>query len=598
MGASIPVSTLFNVQPGVIGPGGQAIGMNGLILDGASNRVPNGTVYSFASYTAVGAFFGAGSTEATLASAYFGAYVGASQVPAKLYFVQDPYGAPSSAWLWGGAVTLAGVQTISSGGFSILIDGISRSVSGLNLSSASSLSNAAASIQTALNTGLPTATGSQSYIATVGGVPTLTVGGTVAGTWAPGMAVTGSTTAANTIILAQLSGTAGGAGTYQVSIAQTVGSSGSPVALTGTAVAAAVAYDSVTGALTITSGISTAAAIAASSVGFITAATGGTGALMLQQAFGAYISPSSPQMSPSQMMSSVVSITTNFVSFMTTYLPGQLTNFSSWLATQKQQFAWVAWDTDPNASVQGNTTCFGYQMQQAPVSGVIPIGGDPAWASAQSTTLAAILPPIAAAIMGTIAAINFGQKNGRLNFAFRQFNGLLTSVGALTTSQNLQANGYNFYGAYANNSQNFQWFQPGSIVGPFLSITRFVNQIWLNTSLQSANANFLSSVNSVPYNTDGYNAVAGALQSTIKAAKKFGAIRAGVELSSSQQQTLIGASNVGAAILPALFANGWYLQVTDPGGVVRAAGGSPNATFWYTDGGDVGQINLGSYDVI
>ena len=53
---------------------------------------------------------------------------------------------------------------------------------------------------------------------------TLTVGGTLTGTWAIGQVVSGSTTLTNTAIIALGSGS-GGAGTYFVNLAQTVGSS-------------------------------------------------------------------------------------------------------------------------------------------------------------------------------------------------------------------------------------------------------------------------------------------------------------------------------------------------------------------------------------
>jgi phage tail-like protein len=50
----------------------------------------------------------------------------------------------------------------------------------------------------------------------------LTVAGTIAGAWAPGQMVSGGTTAAGTYILRQDAGDPGGAGTYQVSVSQTV----------------------------------------------------------------------------------------------------------------------------------------------------------------------------------------------------------------------------------------------------------------------------------------------------------------------------------------------------------------------------------------
>lgn len=53
---------------------------------------------------------------------------------------------------------------------------------------------------------------------------TLTVGGTVTGTFAPGQIISGSGVTAGTYIIAQLTGTTGGAGTYSVSVSQSASS--------------------------------------------------------------------------------------------------------------------------------------------------------------------------------------------------------------------------------------------------------------------------------------------------------------------------------------------------------------------------------------
>ena len=65
--------------------------------------------------------------------------------------------------------------------------------------------------------GVSNATASQCYISGT----TLTVGGTITGTFNAGQTITGNGIINGTTILAQLSGTTGGAGTYQVDISQT-----------------------------------------------------------------------------------------------------------------------------------------------------------------------------------------------------------------------------------------------------------------------------------------------------------------------------------------------------------------------------------------
>jgi hypothetical protein len=54
----------------------------------------------------------------------------------------------------------------------------------------------------------------------------------------------------------------------------------------------------------------------------------------------------------------------------------------------------------------------------------------------------------------------------------------------------------------------------------------------------------------------------------------------------------------GLTISTTLNQRGWYLQVLDPGALVRQARGSPLCTFFYMDGQAVQQINLTSIDVL
>ena len=54
----------------------------------------------------------------------------------------------------------------------------------------------------------------------------------------------------------------------------------------------------------------------------------------------------------------------------------------------------------------------------------------------------------------------------------------------------------------------------------------------------------------------------------------------------------------GANIAGTLQTAGYYVQVLDPGAIVRGGSGSPSISFWYTDGGSVLQLNVSSTDVI
>ena len=71
----------------------------------------------------------------------------------------------------------------------------------------------------------------------------------------------------------------------------------------------------------------------------------------------------------------------------------------------------------------------------------------------------------------------------------------------------------------------------------------------------------------------------------------------GVQLSSSQSAALNNAT--GDTSATATIQNtGWYLQILDPGAIVRGGRGSPTINFYYTDGGSVQQITMSSVDVL
>lgn len=72
--------------------------------------------------------------------------------------------------------------------------------------------------------GQPTVEEVMTGTATAGAIQgtTLTIGGTITGTWVEGQTVSGGTTKAGTTIVRQLTGPPGGAGTYQVSDSQSV----------------------------------------------------------------------------------------------------------------------------------------------------------------------------------------------------------------------------------------------------------------------------------------------------------------------------------------------------------------------------------------
>lgn len=185
---AVPASFFVNSIPSVLAAAGNAPGMNGLIVDNSGDTsIPIGTVQSFATQSAVSSWYGPSSLQATVATNYFNGFTGASQIPEALLFFQYNTAAVS-AYLRGGSLasmTLTQLQALS-GTITVVIDGVSYTSAAINLSGATSFTNAASLIQTGLQGGTPSTTATVTWDAlrsafvitssTTGGTSTLAYG--------------------------------------------------------------------------------------------------------------------------------------------------------------------------------------------------------------------------------------------------------------------------------------------------------------------------------------------------------------------------------------------------------------------------------------
>lgn len=156
---TIPASDIVQVNPGVIGTGGNSLALNGVMLT-KNTLLPTGGVRSFASADAVKAFFGASSTEYALSQVYFLGFDNSTIKPGTLYFA--PYvDVDRGAWLQSGSLsgmTLTQLQALS-GVLTVTVDGTAFTSSSINLATATSFSDAATKISAGFTgTGKPTCT--------------------------------------------------------------------------------------------------------------------------------------------------------------------------------------------------------------------------------------------------------------------------------------------------------------------------------------------------------------------------------------------------------------------------------------------------------
>lgn len=335
---------------------------------------------------------------------------------------------------------------------------------------------------------------------------------------------------------------------------------------------------------------------ATSSISFATG-TLATG-LALTSATGALISQGAIADTPVSAMTNAINISQNFGTFSTVYEPVAADKLAYWVwaSGTNSRFLYAGWDSDPQASTMGSTTSVGYIGQAAAYDSGIMLSGDPNYATANGTTLAALARNLAAFFTGAVASINFGQTNGRITLKFRSSTLMTPTVDNDQISQNLLANGYSFYGAFATASNKFNFFSDGALVGKWNWVDAFVNQVYLNAQFQLAVVTLLTEISSVPYNPSGYGLIRSALMDPINDALDFGTIRTGVTLSTLEAAAL----NTAAGTLEAssqVQTEGFYLQILDPGATIRALRGTPIVNFWYTDGGAVQFVSMGSINI-
>jgi hypothetical protein len=150
---SIPASLIASATPSVISAGGTALDLIGFMLT-TSTRAPIGAAPTFPTADAVTNYFGEGSPESALAAVYFNGFNNSTKKAGSLGFFQYAT-APVSAYLRGGslaAMTLTQLKALT-GILTVAVDGTAKTSTTINLSAATSFSNAATIIAAGFTSG-------------------------------------------------------------------------------------------------------------------------------------------------------------------------------------------------------------------------------------------------------------------------------------------------------------------------------------------------------------------------------------------------------------------------------------------------------------
>ena len=157
---SIPASKIVNVLASVLGTGGTALALNTVVIT-------DNSVYPIGQYSTaadVAAVWGYGSKEHTFALTYFAGYAGSTIKPSTLYFARNNI-TDASAKLIGAtrkSMTLSELKAIT-GDLTVTIDGVAKT-GAIDLTAATSFSDAASKMATALTLAVSFDTQLQSFI--------------------------------------------------------------------------------------------------------------------------------------------------------------------------------------------------------------------------------------------------------------------------------------------------------------------------------------------------------------------------------------------------------------------------------------------------
>lgn len=152
---SIPASDLVAITPRVLNGATGELNFNGVFLT-ENSALAVDTLEPFYSAAEVSEFFGASSDEYAAATVYFNGFDDSDTKPSQCYFFRHTAEA-SAAFVRSGIIDdsaaqlLAAVKTISTGTFSITIDGTAATFTDIDFSAITSLSEAADTLQKLIN---------------------------------------------------------------------------------------------------------------------------------------------------------------------------------------------------------------------------------------------------------------------------------------------------------------------------------------------------------------------------------------------------------------------------------------------------------------
>lgn len=252
--------------------------------------------------------------------------------------------------------------------------------------------------------------------------------------------------------------------------------------------------------------------------------------------------------------------------------------FAEWTSKQGVRFSYVEYDTNP-ADLNPNTYVdFASLVTAAKYDGIISNYGG---------------AELAAFVMGTLAAVNYEEQNGRITLAFKQGTGIEITCDNDRDYDALVGKEYNCYVRDASAGNTFTGYQRGRISGDYRFADSYANHVWLNDRMQVSLRTSLGRANALPYNEASYGRLLGAIKGDIDAALNAGVINTGIQPDEAGLVEIAAELGMSVdSIRSSLVNSGWLFYAKSPSAEARADRESPILKFYYTDGGAIQKIDL------
>ena len=343
-----------------------------------------------------------------------------------------------------------------------------------------------------------------------------------------------------------------------------------------------VTYSSLTAAFTITSeSTGSTSTITYASAPGEQSDTNLAELLMWQEGQGGTLSQGVDGMTVAENFQAIRTTTDNWVTFTTLWEVNndEALEYAQWADSMGVNYLYVPWSTDANLLSQTDTTSIAITLGEAEVGATAIVYGTALYA---------------AFIMGTAASVDWDRTNGVITYAFKS--GITANVTSEADADVLSSKNVNYVGQFATRNDNFTFLYDGCMLGDYSFIDPYINAVWLNNALQVSLMDGLTQSPRTPYNDAGYTLIRAWMMDPVNRAVKNGVIDAGVELSESQKAELY--REAGGDISEELYANGYVIQIEDPGASARVNRDSPTISLWYTYGGSVHRLEVASTAVL